>query len=94
MHGPRIASSKLRDSMIWQDAQRSSEIMPQFDSDGVDIAYDVAGRGRGLSCSSTASPPSARVNWRDTGWVKILTEAGYTAITFDNRGHGEERQAL
>src|SRR5262249_10344082 len=31
---------------------------------------------------------NARVNWWDTGWVKTLNEAGYQAVTFDNRGHG------
>lgn len=28
------------------------------------------------------------VNWVTPGWVKTLTEAGYRAIAFDNRGHG------
>ena len=27
-------------------------------------------------------------NWVAPGWVKTLTEAGYRAIAFDNRGHG------
>jgi pimeloyl-ACP methyl ester carboxylesterase len=62
--------------------------MPQFDSDGVAIAYDVEGEGDPiLLIHGFAS--SARVNWHDTGWVKVLTGAGYTVITFDNRGHGE-----
>ena len=61
--------------------------MPQFDSDGVAIAYDVEGEGDPiLLIHGFAS--SARVNWHDTGWVKLLTGAGYTVITFDNRGHG------
>jgi pimeloyl-ACP methyl ester carboxylesterase len=62
--------------------------MPQFDSDGVAIAYDVEGEGDPiLLIHGFAS--SARVNWHDTGWVKVLTGAGYTVITFDNRGHGK-----
>jgi pimeloyl-ACP methyl ester carboxylesterase len=28
------------------------------------------------------------VNWVSPGWVKTLTDAGYRAIAFDNRGHG------
>src|SRR5690606_10603683 len=31
---------------------------------------------------------SGKVNWIDTGWVQTLVDAGYTAITLDNRGHG------
>lgn len=62
--------------------------MPQFDSEGVAIAYDVQGEGDPiLLIHGFAS--SARVNWHDTGWVKVLTGAGYSVITFDNRGHGE-----
>jgi pimeloyl-ACP methyl ester carboxylesterase len=61
--------------------------MPSFRSDIVDIAYEVAGEGKPvLLIHGFAS--NARVNWWDTGWVKVLTEAGYQVITFDNRGHG------
>lgn len=28
------------------------------------------------------------VNWINTGWTKILCEAGFRVITMDNRGHG------
>ncbi|MDQ2634144.1 MAG: alpha/beta fold hydrolase [Pseudomonadota bacterium] len=28
------------------------------------------------------------VNWVSPGWMKTLTDAGYRAIAFDNRGHG------
>lgn len=31
---------------------------------------------------------SARVNWVDTGWIKVLTDAGRRVIAFDHRGHG------
>ena len=62
--------------------------MPQFDSEGVAIAYGVEGEGDPiLLIHGFAS--SARVNWHDTGWVRTLTGAGYRVITFDNRGHGE-----
>jgi pimeloyl-ACP methyl ester carboxylesterase len=61
--------------------------MPSFRSDIVDISYEVTGEGPPvLLIHGFAS--NARVNWWDTGWVKALNEAGYQAITFDNRGHG------
>lgn len=31
---------------------------------------------------------SKEANWIDTGWVKLLVDAGYRVIAFDNRGHG------
>jgi pimeloyl-ACP methyl ester carboxylesterase len=31
---------------------------------------------------------SARVNWIETGWVKLLSEAGYRVVAPDHRGHG------
>lgn len=31
---------------------------------------------------------TAQVNWLGTGWFKLLSEAGYRVIAFDNRGHG------
>jgi pimeloyl-ACP methyl ester carboxylesterase len=61
--------------------------MASFRSDIVDISYEVTGEGAPvLLIHGFAS--NARVNWWDTGWVKALSEAGYKAITFDNRGHG------
>ncbi|MEM7694395.1 MAG: alpha/beta hydrolase [Pseudomonadota bacterium] len=65
--------------------------MPTFDSDGVTIAYTDEGAGppvlliHGFASNKT-------VNWRATGWVKTLTEAGYRVITIDNRGHGESQK--
>jgi pimeloyl-ACP methyl ester carboxylesterase len=62
--------------------------MPSFRSDIVDISYEAAGEGPPiLLIHGFAS--NARVNWRDTGWIRALTEAGYQVIAFDNRGHGE-----
>lgn len=29
-----------------------------------------------------------QVNWINTGWTKLLCDAGYSVITMDNRGHG------
>ena len=32
---------------------------------------------------------SARVNWVDPGWVRLLRRSGRRAIAMDNRGHGD-----
>src|SRR5260221_7848580 len=67
---------------------QSMSQMASFRSDIVDISYEVAGKGAPvLLIHGFAS--NGRVNWWDTGWGKALTEAGYQAVTFDNRGHGE-----
>ena len=61
--------------------------MHKFNSDGVEIAYEVAGEGPPvLLIHGFAS--TGRVNWWDTGWVKTLVNAGHKVITFDHRGHG------
>jgi pimeloyl-ACP methyl ester carboxylesterase len=61
--------------------------MAQFDSDGVAIAYEDLGEGAPiLLIHGFAS--NWKVNWRDTGWVKTLVDAGRRVIVFDNRGHG------
>ena len=50
--------------------------MHKFNSDGVEIAYEMAGEGPPvLLIHGFAS--TGRVNWWDTGWVKTLTEAGH-----------------
>jgi pimeloyl-ACP methyl ester carboxylesterase len=69
--------------------------MRYFNSDGVSIAYiDVPPHeGQGdpiLLIHGFAS--SHAVNWVNTLWVKTLTRAGYRAIAFDNRGHGESEK--
>lgn len=63
-----------------------------FQSDGLRLAFiDQAPTGTDLGqpillmhgfASSTA------VNWADTGWVKVLAEAGRRVVAFDHRGHG------
>jgi pimeloyl-ACP methyl ester carboxylesterase len=65
--------------------------MDRFNSDGVEIAYEVAGEGPPiLLIHGFAS--TAHVNWRDTGWVKTLTDAGRQVISLDNRGHGDSQK--
>ncbi len=65
--------------------------MPQFNSDGVDIAYLDEGTGDPiLLIHGFAS--SAQVNWVDTGWVRDLVRAGRRVIAIDNRGHGQSEK--
>jgi pimeloyl-ACP methyl ester carboxylesterase len=62
--------------------------MQKFNSGGVEIAYEVWGEGAPvLLIHGFAS--NAFVNWRDTHWVKVLTDAGHQVIAIDNRGHGQ-----
>jgi len=73
----------------------TSGAMRYFNSDGVNIAYiDVPPHeGEGdpiLLIHGFAS--SHAVNWVNTLWVKTLTRAGYRAIAFDNRGHGQSEK--
>ncbi len=65
--------------------------MQKFNSAGVEIAYEIWGQGRPvLLIHGFAS--SAFVNWRDTHWVKVLSEAGHQVIALDNRGHGQSEK--
>jgi pimeloyl-ACP methyl ester carboxylesterase len=62
-----------------------------FQSDGVEIAFEVTGEGAPvLLIHGFAS--NARVNWRDTMWVKTLVGAGHRVIAYDNRGHGQSEK--
>ncbi|CAN1724270.1 Alpha/beta hydrolase [Hyphomicrobium sp. 1Nfss2.1] len=61
--------------------------MQKFSSDGVEIAYIDEGEGDPvLLIHGFASNVST--NWGETGWVKLLTNAGFRVIAYDNRGHG------
>lgn len=65
--------------------------MQKFNSAGVEIAYEVWGEGPPiLLIHGFAS--NAFVNWRDTHWVKVLSEAGRQVIAIDNRGHGQSEK--
>ncbi|MHA6297880.1 alpha/beta fold hydrolase [Devosia sp. CAU 1758] len=62
--------------------------MPSFTTSGLSLDYGLAGAGPPvLLIHGFAS--SGKVNWVDTGWVETLADAGYQAITLDNRGHGQ-----
>lgn len=55
--------------------------------DGVEIDYQVAGEGPAvLLMHGFAS--SAAINWVRPGIVDALVTAGFTAVTYDARGHG------
>jgi len=61
-----------------------------FDSAGVSIAYTDTGGGEGrppvLLIHGFAS--NAETNWGATGWISVLSRAGFRVIAIDNRGHG------
>jgi len=62
-----------------------------FVTNGVEIAFEVIGQGEPiLLIHGFAS--NGNVNWRDTGWVKILEQAGRSIILIDNRGHGQSQK--
>ena len=65
--------------------------MQKFNSDGVDIAFDIWGEGPPiLLIHGFAS--NMEVNWVATGWIKTLVAAGKRVIAIDNRGHGESEK--
>lgn len=61
--------------------------MQFFHHDGFDLAFIDQGEGEPVLLIHGFGS-SHSVNWVTPGWVKTLTEAGYRAIAFDNRGHG------
>ncbi len=66
--------------------------MQFFSSNGVSLAYidQMPAEGAGepiLLIHGFAS--THQVNWVDTGWVKLLNNAGFRVIALDNRGHGK-----
>jgi pimeloyl-ACP methyl ester carboxylesterase len=65
--------------------------MQKFDSGGVEIAYETMGKGPPILLVHGFASNHA-VNWVFTGWMSLLSEAGFTAIALDNRGHGESQK--
>ena len=70
--------------------------MQTFSSNGVAISYVEATPPQPkhetpvLLIHGFAS--NASTNWVKTGWMTALTAAGYRAIAFDNRGHGNSEK--
>jgi pimeloyl-ACP methyl ester carboxylesterase len=64
--------------------------MPEFVTaeDAVELAYER--QGEGLPIVLVHGFGSSRVqNWKSTGWYGGLTEAGFSIVAMDCRGHGE-----
>ncbi|WP_455477568.1 alpha/beta fold hydrolase [Bartonella sp. B41] len=59
-----------------------------FEADGLRFAYREEGAGVPVLLIHGFGS-SARVNWYETGWFRILAEAGFHVIAIDNRGHGD-----
>ena len=57
-------------------------------TDGVRIAYERVGAGPTVILVHGFAS-SKEQNWKSTGWYGALTEAGFSVIAIDNRGHGE-----
>lgn len=62
--------------------------MPSFTSDGNEIAHERFGAGPPILLIHGFGS-SGLVNWIETSWTTTLVDAGYEAITIDNRGHGQ-----
>jgi len=57
-------------------------------TDGTPIAWESAGQGPPILLIHGFA--SHRIqNWKEPGWYKTLSEAGYRVVAFDCRGHGE-----
>ncbi|VAW17311.1 Hydrolase [hydrothermal vent metagenome] len=65
--------------------------MANFLSDGIEIAYQVYGKGKPIVLVHGFASNGA-VNWLATSWIQTLNEAGYRCITIDNRGHGNSEK--
>jgi pimeloyl-ACP methyl ester carboxylesterase len=64
--------------------------MPEFVTagDGIELAYERLGDGPAIMLVHGFG--SSRVqNWKSTGWYGGLTDAGFSVVALDCRGHGE-----
>jgi len=69
--------------------------MDHFISDGLELAFlDAGDRDAPSVMLLHGFASSTRVNWVDTGWVRTLTDAGYRAVAFDHRGHGQSAKPI
>jgi pimeloyl-ACP methyl ester carboxylesterase len=61
--------------------------MPQTDSAGVPIHFEVIGHGPSIVLVHGFAS-NLESNWRRTGWIDFLVEQGHQVIGLDCRGHG------
>src|SRR5476651_2123667 len=64
--------------------------MPEFVTapDGVDLAFERHGEGPAVVLVHGFG--SSRLqNWKSTGWFSGLTQAGFSIVAMDCRGHGD-----
>ena len=57
-------------------------------SDGCELHWEENGAGPPIVLIHGFASHLAR-NWRDTKWMEVLAGAGFRAIAYDQRGHGE-----
>src|ERR1700754_72022 len=57
-------------------------------TDGLRIAYERVGEGTPVVLVHGFGS-SKEQNWKSTGWYGSLTEAGFSVLAIDNRGHGQ-----
>jgi pimeloyl-ACP methyl ester carboxylesterase len=62
--------------------------MPHFSSDGLSLNYIDQGEGEPVVLVHGFAS-NLKVNWVGTKWVDALVAAGFRAIAFDHRGHGD-----
>ena len=65
--------------------------MQTFNSAGVRLAYLDEGEGE-IVMLIHGFASNVAMNWIGPGWVKLLSDAGYRVIAFDNRGHGRSEK--
>jgi pimeloyl-ACP methyl ester carboxylesterase len=67
--------------------------MPDFDSDGVRIHYELHGAEDGTPIVLVHGYASSyRLNWVGSRWQDTLVESGHLVIGMDCRGHGQSQK--
>lgn len=67
--------------------------MPDFDSAGVRIAYELHGPDDGVPTALVHGFASDfHLNWQGTRWIETLTGAGRLVVGLDMRGHGKSEK--
>lgn len=75
----------MKASFMWYSEKQ------YFYNNSVKLGYIDSGAGEPiLLIHGFAS--HAMLNWVDTGWGFVLTQAGYRVIAIDNRGHGDSEK--